>query len=267
MKRNVLFTGIVLAAFSLMAFSYVSWNNDVTDSQEVSYDRSELTKMDLANLFSKRTVVNFVYDVDSRFLATITKEDLHNAKSIIDIVPKKATKSLQSYQKVRVSILTDGKDKMEVGVGETLNPAQLELIQSIDYSTNFYIEADCLNKTAQLGALVNYDLVYYMTVIPETEAEYRDGHDALIDYLKENSKSEAVSVDMRQLQPGKVNFIVTKDGGIGAVTLESTSGYNSIDKKMINLIKSMPGTWEPATNEKGERVDQELVFSFGMMGC
>jgi hypothetical protein len=36
---------------------------------------------------------------------------------------------------------------------------------------------------------------------------------------------------------------------------------------MTELITNFPGTWEPAENSKGEKVDQELVVSFGLMGC
>jgi hypothetical protein len=33
------------------------------------------------------------------------------------------------------------------------------------------------------------------------------------------------------------------------------------------MITNMPGKWNPATNSKGEKVDQELVFFFGRQGC
>ena len=36
---------------------------------------------------------------------------------------------------------------------------------------------------------------------------------------------------------------------------------------MIELIYKIPGTWQPAENAKGEKIDQELVLSFGLMGC
>jgi hypothetical protein len=36
---------------------------------------------------------------------------------------------------------------------------------------------------------------------------------------------------------------------------------------MIELVKAIPGTWEAATNSNGDKVEQELVFSFGTIGC
>jgi hypothetical protein len=47
-----------------------------------------------------------------------------------------------------------------------------------------------------------------------------------------------------------------------------TTGYPSLDKKLMTLIKNIPGKWTPAENIKGEIMEQELVFTFGSAdGC
>ena len=51
------------------------------------------------------------------------------------------------------------------------------------------------------------------------------------------------------------------------VELLSTSGYDDLDAKMIELIKAMPGTWNPAENADGNNVEQSFVLIFGAMGC
>ena len=40
-----------------------------------------------------------------------------------------------------------------------------------------------------------------------------------------------------------------------------------IDEKMIELILNMSGEFFPAENAQGQKVEQELVVSFGLMGC
>lgn len=35
----------------------------------------------------------------------------------------------------------------------------------------------------------------------------------------------------------------------------------------MGLITHAPGKWEAAENANGEKVDQDLVFSFGTIGC
>ena len=122
-------------------------------------------------------------------------------------------------------------------------------------------------RTSRIVLRNRWDYVYYLTVIPEKEAAYASGHDALIAYLKENSKDKTAIIKEDKLQPGKVNFTITKNGTIANVKLTSTSGYTSVDKALIELITYMPEKWDPATNSKREKVDQELVFFFGLAGC
>jgi hypothetical protein len=108
-----------------------------------------------------------------------------------------------------------------------------------------------------------------LTIVPETQAEYSKGKAALKEYLKESSKAsrDIANVDPEKLQPAKLYFTVTKKGAIENVKLDRTSNYSLVDEAMIELIKNAPGTWKPAENLKGEKVEQELVVSFGLMGC
>ena len=248
MKKNILIFCTVLAAFSLTAFGYLNWSNP------------QPAEMDL------------VYNVDSRFIATITKEDLHKAKSVADITPEKAEWDKISFLNMKVAILQDDGEIAELGDDGVLNADQIKLLQSTDYSTNFYMEGRGKRKGAGPEGLKDLDqeefnLAYYITIVPEQEAEYAGGQKALIDYLKINSQIYTSIIEEDQLRPGQVSFTVTKAGTIGKVELNSTSGYPTIDEVLVGLVKNIPGKWHPAKNAKGERVDQELVFFFGRQGC
>jgi len=107
----------------------------------------------------------------------------------------------------------------------------------------------------------------YLTIVPEIQAEYLDGQETLINYLKKNSKSAIKTVTKNKLNAGKLYFTVNKTGTISKVDLTASSGYPEIDELMIELIINAPGQWKPAKNTNGENVDQKLVFSFGIMGC
>jgi len=242
MKKSIIIFCAALTTISLTAFGYINWSDN------------------------KQADLDLVYNVDSRFMTTITKEDLHKATSVLDIVPKKAEAWWKvSFQTVTVAVLQDGDEILEIGDSKELNAAQIMLLQSTDYSTNFYIKARGKNKHPETGKIEDY--VYYLTIIPEKEAEYTSGHDALIAYLKENSKEKTAIIKEDKLQPGKVQFTVTKKGTIANVKLISTSGYISVDEALIKIITNMPEKWEPAENSKGEKVDQEFVFFFGTAGC
>ena len=269
MKKSILLFCTVITAPVITVYGVNNWGDSTTEKAETSKTLSVITPYNpnyFANPFIKLFNSNFYYDVNSRFAATITKEKLHNATSIIDLVPGEGTIGLEFFSDVKIGVLTNGKDKIETGISSVLNPAQLDLLKSADYSTNYYNNATCKRNNSVTGKTEDYSFVYYVTIVPEKAADFKDGHNALMDYLKKNSKDETARVDPNMLQSGKVRFTVKQNGEIANVKLESTSGYATIDNTMIELITNMPGQWNPATNSKGEKVDQELVFSFGIIG-
>jgi len=214
-------------------------------------------------------MVEFVYDVDSRYLMTMTKEEISKVRSMEDFIQEDKYSSIQSFSAVSISILDDNYNAIEKESGKTssFNPAQLRLLQSAPYSSNILIRADFQEMYKQLGLLKDNYTTPHLTIVPEVEAEYIAGKISLIDFLKEKSRKEVELTSIHRLKPGKVEFTVDIDGSITNVHILSTSGYPSLDRKMMELISSTPVQWKPATNAKGEKVQQELVFSFGKMGC
>jgi hypothetical protein len=271
MKKNIFILITALAASSLTAYGFVTWKRPKANKQQVSCSKPAEAKAiatanDFVNSLYKVEIPELVYKVESRFMTRVTKETVQNATSILDIFPEKATENLSRYKQVTVGLLTEDGEVTIMGENELLNPAQISLLRSTDYSSNFFLRSACKITTPE-GNLQHYDLVYYMTIVPEKEASYTPGHEALVEYLKENTKEETVVITREGLKPGRVNFTVTKEGRVSNVYLDSTSGYPAVDKKLIELVEEMPGTWSPATNAEGEAVKQELVFFFGLMGC
>jgi hypothetical protein len=242
----------------------------------MNLDNDETTKNKTAsnesNISDKKKEVtkkpDFIYDVQSRFLTRVSMTTVLEAKSIIDILPSAATEGIDSFKNVKVALVpVNGDEIIEMGENRTLNASQLKLLKTVDYSTNFCIRAEFKHENPNTGELEDDYVVYYMSIVPETEAVFKSGNGSLIDYFKKNSKKEVAKIGNAKLKAGKVHFTVNKQGEITNIMLASTSGFSAIDEKMISLIKSIPGEWEPAMNSKGEKVDQELVYSFGIMGC
>ena len=272
MKKSILFFCTVLIAFSVMAVGYMNWNNAEVSHGETNYSSAVVYNFDFVNPIKKLPDIDLVYKVDSRFDATITRENLHKAKSVVDIVPKKSEWSKVSFLNMKVAVLQDEGEIIELGENEVLNAAQVRLLQSLDYSNHFYFNGRGKRKGAGPEGLKDldqeeFDFAYYLTVIPEKEAEYAAGFDALISYLKESSKEKTAIIIEEKLKPGRVNFTVTKEGSIANVILDSTCGYPTVDEALLELVRNIPGKWEPATDSKGEKVDQEFVFFFGLEGC
>jgi hypothetical protein len=227
-------------------------------------------------LCSQPTEVNtpptFFYDLDTRFTNTITKKDLYSAKTVKDLIPQdhvtqERMKDIISFRDVKISMITNEGKLFEKGKGNTLNGNQLIFLHSRDYSSNFFIDAFSMHRNLLTGETKEYPFTYYITVIPEKQASFKAGKEEVINYLKENCQSTIAKTQRGKLKPGKISFTVTKNGTISNPNINSTSGYPTVDKKMVELINKLPGEWNIATSDKGEKIDQILVFSFGTIGC
>ena len=270
MKKNILILCTSIIILSLMAFGFVNRGNPESNQIETPVSEDVATYTQAIEKIEKRIFSDFIYDVGPRFRA-IKKGDLDNARSFNNFIAVEHAQRIVSYKSVSVIILKNDKqtDIIKTGTSDVFTPAQIKLLQSLDYSTNILIRADFQEKNKKTSELEDSYSTPHLTIVPEKQAEYEFGKEELIDYLKEKSK-EVVWVNNVQedkLQPAKLLFTVSKKGLIENVKLDRTSNYPSIDNAMIELINKAPGNWEPAENSKGEKVDQELVVSFGLMGC
>lgn len=280
MKRNILVFIIVLTALSLTAFNLINWGNIESAGVDASIDpvkaidnssESNPGVEDYTPVFEeadKTAETEFFFDIGNRF-NSIKKSELDKARSFSDFVGEEHANRIVSYKLLKVIVLEDSKQtsRQELGESGELNPAQLELLQSADYSTNLLIWADYREKNVETGLIEDSYWTPYITVVPETQAVYSEGKDALINYLRQNSKQETDKVVTGNIMAGKLYFTVTKAGKISNVRVMATSGFPEVDSKLIELASNLPGNWEPAKNMYGENIDQDLVISFGNMGC
>ena len=254
MKKKIFILCVVLASLSIVTFGYMNQNP-----------------------MECKPEPDFFHGVDSRFNTTITKEELHNAKSIRDILPARAFNNVVSYETVRVStVYTDPEsysvvyaDPAKSAEGSTyeLNAEQLSIIRSASYSTNLCIRVDHKSRDTDSGELRDNYLQWFLTVVPENKAQYEGGEEAILTFLEEQSRQKIANLDRNKLSPGKVSFTVSKTGTIEDVHLTYPSGYPSVDSHLIDLVKVMPGRWKPASNSQGEQVGQEFVVFYGVEGC
>lgn len=263
MRKTILISATVVTAIGLVAFVGIKSDNSIA-AQEASITSNESWG---PVQFMDQSGTEIFMSIGSRFNATVKKADLHRATSILDFVPKEETAKLKSHANVKVVVMDNGLEIAELGANEMLNDAQLKLLRSTDYSTDFYINADSKRKHTEVWEHEKYDLVYYFTVVPEVEAIYSEGSDGLIRYIEDQTKELKSGMTEDELRAGKVRFTVSKSGEINQASLDASCGYESFDAAVINLIKTAPGKWTPAEDLKGEKVDQELVFSFGQVGC
>lgn len=220
-------------------------------------------------LIDKKEKTEIFYGVGPRFMMTKTKQELKNIKSVLDFNFCDNPESIVSYSKVSVIVLDHEYNFVRQIDGQEadFNSEQLELLNTVPYSTDLLIRADFKQFGMLSNQLESNYTTPHITVVPEKQAVYRRGEQTLVEYVKNNTLDYASSISKAELRPGKVRFTVSTTGKVENVFLESTSGDVSFDNDVKKLISKMPGSWTPAEDENGNKVEQQLVFTFGIVGC
>ena len=268
MKKNSIILSVFVIALSLTAFGVI--NNIKIDSNEKQLAAIEidLVKTSTPNEIEKEKFVDFNFDIGPRF-ASFEKNKAKTVKSIYDVFDEQETKAMLSYTSVSIiKIINDEQTNIrEIGYSKTLTEAQLRLLNSLEYSDSFLIRLDYQQKNKETGALEeNYHSPHY-TIVPAKQAQFSEGREQLLHYLRNNSADVLVNIKEKLLQPAKLYFTVTQTGEVDNIRLDRSSNYPAIDARMIELLYKLPGRWIPAENEDGQKVAQELVISFGLLGC
>ncbi len=246
MKKQILnFSAVILGLF-LMAFVN---NGNSTTKNEVRY-------------------VNFTYSLTPRF-EPITKSKLQQAATVADFFEDKHLQPLMNYEYLEVVIVENDKqtDKRVQSNFYKLSKEQHFMLENLDYSNHFIIRAPYHTTNQETGEVEYFVAEPHFTVVPEKQAVYNEGENALIDYLKIENLKNTADIDESKLQFAKLYFTVTKNGLLSNIYLDRTSGYKKIDAAILNLLTNAPGKWTPAQNAQGQNVDQELVITFGAGGC
>ena len=217
---------------------------------------------------NKKVFESFIYDIGPRF-GPIKRETVQNARSIDDFLNEEQLSKIEQINSVTIQVMEGifASYFIEKGTSATFTEAQLKLLQSLKYSTSLMLLVEFQEMNNHENRLVNNYVSPYVTIVPEKQATYLFSEDTLKDYLRVNTEEARADVDPEKLQAAKLYFTVTKEGAVENVRLDRSSFYPKVDETMINLMQNLPGSWTPAKNANGEFVDQELVVSFGLIGC
>lgn len=211
----------------------------------------------------------------------VTKEELKQITSISDFWSDedKARYKHDAFRDIWVVNLKDYPDwTLDVseidperkvnGPTEEFTKEQLALVANADYSDHLRFSARFNSTKISTGEVEKNVLVSQsMSLVPDFQAAYKGGFDALVKHLKEASKETVKHVKRDKVGRCRVFFTVTNQGSIAEVKLVETSNYSDVDEALIKIIKEIPQNWTPARTGKGEMVDQEFVFTFGIAGC
>lgn len=266
MKKQFLTSSVFFSIISLMAFALVSCNSSNEKSNEQG-KISEVPQDSLKNRITEESL-EFFFDIHARHSSTITNEKLQHVKTLEDLIPENVFAGNVMFKDVRIGIFPRNEEMVKVvEEGTMLTPDQIALLKTAGYSDDIYIEAFCKRKNEKTGVLEDKCFVDYMTVVPESQAEFKNGDSALLKHLRDKSEPLLRAEDFKKLTIGRTCFTLTKEGEIENVKFESTSGFNEIDDAMIELISNLKGEWIPAKDSLGNAISQELVYIYGVAGC
>ena len=267
MKKSVFILICTILSLGLLAFGY----NQLDSTPKKSKTKEKVKQYEfnyyLRSSRTKKEEVNFFYDFGPRFQG-IKRSTVQNAETVNDFLSQDEIDKIDVIYSVNVIVIKNDErtNINEKGFSGKLTCEQIDLLRSLDYSSNFLIETSFIEKIK--GAVDPYNsYTPHMTIVPEKQAEYKQGKETLLAYMDIKNKKNTFNLDQRKLQPAKLYFTVTKNGLVENLHLDSSCGYSTIDIEMIEIITNTAGKWTPAENAKGEKMDQELVVSFGMVGC
>lgn len=269
MKKRINILRTALAILSLLLFGCTKL---ITDKQQttaaVTIETAIENKVDFGPHLTP--LPDLYYGIDARF-AAVKKSDILSATTIYDFLNEGEKDQIITLKSVNLVVIKDNQQSeiQEQGITDQLTAAQIKLLKSMDYFNHFTIRTEFRGKNMETGVIEDKFFGPHITVVPDQQANYVDGKEALLNYLKDHSRTDMNTITDNKINAIKISFIVDKQGEIKDVKHDAMStGYPEIDKKFMKLIKNIPGKWTPAENSKGEKMEQELVFTFGPAdGC
>jgi hypothetical protein len=217
------------------------------------------------NLFYSVTGKNTRIDRQQMYSRAITEETLKIAKLLEDIVVGYPSSWIKDYRSVEIEVNVDGEKSLFSSPDNVLTEEQKEVLSSLKTTSGIAITVN-YNKKNYNDHIEKRQMNVSMVVVPEVEAEYPDGYNAMIQYLRGNSLENIHSKKFSHLPQPTIAFVVNEHGETESVRIVDTSRDKEIDELLVNLVKKMP-TWIPAKTNGGIPVKQEFVLTIGQDGC
>lgn len=263
MKKNAIIISFVLITLSLTAYGLLNGENpEPAETHNLNYEYP------VQVISEDKSYPNIFYGIGPRFNG-ITKTEIDQLETFDDYIGEEHASRIMSYKSMSVILLDDNQRTNERITCQSgnFNSQQKEFMNNLDYSTNFMIWADYVEKNQENGVSEDAYWTPHFTVIPEKQAMYITGEDALLDFVRSKSYEFVISLDQAALKPAKLYITISDEGIITNTQLKASSGFPELDAKMDELIRNLPDNWTPAEDRFGEKIEQTLVFSYGKLGC
>ena len=196
---------------------------------------------------------------------TTTLSALEQAAKISDINPNHGSSWISSYESVEVAIKSDHETKESIGTSEKFSAEQKLLLNKASLNDEIIISVTYLPKNALNNATRN--LRYSYTIVPDQQAVFPGGQEALYAYLNEKIVGPTSNPDTEGVDLAIISFSVNDAGHITDASIQHPSNNKDFDQALLGTIKDMP-QWQAAVDASGVKVTQTFQLSIGyLVGC
>jgi len=198
---------------------------------------------------------------------SITKGQLQEAQTLIDLYPYYKADWVKAYISVEVLATINGMPRNEMGENNTLNQMQKELIHRADVGKPISVKIRYMPKN-NLSHNDPKEINFRFTVDPESGATYVGGEQALRQYLKEQAIDKIEANNFEGYDITAIHFTIDEEGQVTDAqvheSLYYTSKFEQVDKILLEAICNMPD-WKPAQYANGVNAKQDFVLTVGNM--
>ncbi len=260
---------------SVLLIQLVSCNNEPNTKQIVLNQKDLALNTNIEPTTIVRDTVEkiekanepFNYNIGSRFEPK-KKSEILQSITVHNYLSPFESLEIEHFESVElIKIINNQQSDIRVSNNsQYFNDEQIGFLKKLDYSDHYIVRVNYNIKNTGSGKFEANHFGPHFTVVPETQASFKEGKEALLNYFKSKNNSLPKNIDTKRFRSTKFYFTITRNGTISNLKSDWSTGYFEIDTQLLDLISKTNGLWNPAKNSKGEKVEQELVLTFGLPG-
>ncbi len=192
-----------------------------------------------------------------------TRACLLKAQTVTDLNKHFQRSWVDQYHALEVIASCHTVLEKDVGQNDTLTSEQLDLLSRADTDKDIRIVVHYIPENdMKHNDIKSFD--FFISIDPDISAQFPGGSSALKQYLDESALAVVSTGSVKEHQLAAIKFIIDESGQIIEPLISSSSGNESIDQVMIDVVCGMPA-WTPARYANGQTVPQEYVLTLGDM--
>lgn len=196
----------------------------------------------------------------------ILKSELIGIQFIGDFISGYPRNWIKNYLSVEVLAQCDGQLKSAISPDDQLSAAQKDLLKSVDIGSDIIVNVSYKEKNTITGVVQNEEINLSMIVVPDVEAQYKGGQEAMKQYFIESGIDKISQSLTEQSKLALLRFKINEDGEVSNAEVFISSGDPFKDELLLSVLQKMP-KWKPAMDANGRLVKQTFEFMAGVDGC